>query len=207
MTFAADRFAKADKTLQLALKPLVERSLAALALLLLAPLLVIVAIAIRAESRGPVIFRQIRTGLDGRPFEILKFRSMTVGAGLAQATRGDARVTRVGAVLRRTSVDELPQLINVLMGDMALVGPRPHAVAHDAFYAPQIANYMARYAVRPGLTGWAQINGARGETETLGKMAQRAALDLDYIRGWSLARDLWIIALTPMRLLSDRNVY
>lgn len=192
---------------ELAAKSALDRVLAGLALVMFAPLLALVAIAIRLESRGPVLFRQARTGKNGQVFEILKFRSMTVGAGLAQATRQDARVTRVGYWLRRTSIDELPQLWNVLRGDMALVGPRPHATAHDAHYTQLIANYTMRFAVKPGLTGWAQINNARGETETLDKMARRVALDLDYIDGWSLRRDLLILALTPIRLLTTRDAY
>lgn len=192
---------------ELAAKSALDRVLAGLALVMFAPLLALVAIAIRLESRGPVLFRQARTGKNGQVFEILKFRSMTVGAGLAQATRQDARVTRVGYWLRRTSIDELPQLWNVLRGDMALVGPRPHATAHDAHYTQLIANYTMRFAVKPGLTGWAQINNARGETETLDKMARRVALDLDYIEGWSLRRDLLILALTPIRLLTTRDAY
>lgn len=201
------RAAAQTRRIQLAAKSAMDRMLAALALVMLAPLLVVVAVAIRLDSRGPVLFRQARTGQNGRVFQILKFRSMTVGAGLAQATRNDARVTRVGHWLRRTSIDELPQLWNVLRGDMALVGPRPHATAHDAHYAPQIANYARRYAVKPGLTGWAQINNARGETDTLDKMARRVALDIDYIEGWTLHLDIMILALTPIRLLIARDAY
>ncbi len=190
-----------------AAKSAIDRLIAGLALVMLAPLLALVVLAIRLDSRGPALFRQARTGKDGRVFAILKFRTMTPGAGLAQATRNDARVTRVGSWLRRSSIDELPQLWNVLRGEMALVGPRPHATAHDAHYAPHIANYTLRYAVKPGLTGWAQINDARGETETLDKMARRVALDLDYITGWTLRRDLMILALTPIRLLTARDAY
>jgi len=193
--------------LQLAAKSAIDRVLAGLALVMLAPLLALVAVAVRLESPGPILFRQARTGKNGRVFTILKFRSMTTGAGLAQATRNDPRVTRVGYWLRRMSIDELPQLWNVLRGDMALVGPRPHATAHDAHYAQLIANYALRFAVKPGLTGWAQVNNARGETDTPDKMARRVALDLDYIQGWTLGRDLMILALTPIRLLTARDAY
>jgi len=203
----AFRTAAPATRLQLAAKSALDRVIAALALVMLAPLFALVAIAIRLDSRGPILFRQARTGKDGRVFEIVKFRSMTTGAGLAQATRNDARATRVGHWLRRTSIDELPQLWNVLRGDMALVGPRPHATAHDAHYGPLVANYALRFAVKPGLTGWAQINNARGETDTLDKMARRVALDLDYIAGWTLGRDLRILALTPIRLLTARDAY
>lgn len=195
------------RSIQLFLKSALDRTLAALALVMLAPLLALVALAIRLDSRGPVLFRQARTGENGQVFTILKFRSMTTGAGLAQATRHDARVTPIGRWLRRSSIDELPQLINVLRGDMALVGPRPHAIQHDARFAPLVDNYALRYAVKPGLTGWAQINNARGETDTLDKMARRVALDLDYIRNWSLLLDLRILAMTPVRMLLARDAY
>lgn len=206
-TIRRTRTAAPSHRIQLAAKSAMDRTLAGLALLMLAPLLALVALAIRLDSRGPALFRQARTGKDGRVFTILKFRSMTVGSGLAQATRTDARVTRIGYWLRRTSIDELPQLWNVLCGDMALVGPRPHATAHDAHYAPLIANYALRFAVKPGLTGWAQINNARGETDTIDKMARRVALDLDYIDGWTLRRDLMILARTPISLLTARDAY
>lgn len=209
ITASADRtFAKGPALrAQLAAKSVLDRGLAAAALVMLAPLLVVVALAIRFDSRGPVLFRQARTGQNGRAFQILKFRSMTTDAGLAQATRHDARVTRVGRWLRRTSIDELPQLINVLRGEMALVGPRPHATAHDAHFAPLVTNYTLRFAVKPGLTGWAQINNARGETDTIEKMARRIALDLEYIGDWSIWLDLRILAMTPIRLILARDAY
>lgn len=206
--FASRTFTAApNRPVQRLAKAAIDRGLAAAALVMLAPLLALVALAIRLDSRGPILFRQNRTGQNGKVFRILKFRSMTTDAGLAQATRNDARVTAVGRWLRRTSIDELPQLVNVLRGEMALVGPRPHATAHDAHYAPLIANYALRFAVKPGLTGWAQINNARGETDTVDKMARRVALDLDYIGGWSIWLDLRILALTPLRLLTGRDAY
>jgi putative colanic acid biosynthesis UDP-glucose lipid carrier transferase len=196
-----------DKRLQQCAKCLFGRSFALIALLTLTPLMLGIAAAVKLDSRGPVIFRQARTGQNGKVFYILKFRSMQVNASMSQARRNDQRVTRVGAVLRKTSLDELPQLVNVLMGDMALVGPRPHAVAHDEFYAPQIGNYMMRYAVKPGMTGWAQINNARGETETVEKMARRAALDLQYVQNWSLLLDLRILIATPLALIRTDAAY
>jgi putative colanic acid biosysnthesis UDP-glucose lipid carrier transferase len=178
---------------------------AAIALVLLSPLLLATAIAIRLESPGPVLFRQQRYGTDGRPFAIFKFRSMTQAAcastEVAQATRGDMRVTRVGRFIRRTSIDELPQLFNILMGDMSLVGPRPHAVPHNEHYRRLIRGYMLRHKVRPGLTGWAQVHGLRGETETVDKMENRVRFDLDYLRQWSVALDLYIVLLTVRQVL------
>lgn len=157
---------------------------AALVLFLLAPLLALIAVLVRLESPGPAMFRQTRTGLNGRTFQIYKFRTMCVqedGFVVRQASRGDARVTRLGAFLRKTSLDELPQLINVIRGEMALVGPRPHALAHDSYYGAQIATYHDRFRVRPGLTGWAQINGSRGATPRLSDMQRRVDLDLWYV--------------------------
>jgi lipopolysaccharide/colanic/teichoic acid biosynthesis glycosyltransferase len=143
-----------------------------------------VALAVRLDSRGPILFRQNRNGFNGRPFRIYKFRSMTVmedGAVVTQAKRDDARVTRVGRFLRRSSLDELPQLLNVLKGDMSLVGPRPHALAHDDHYSGLLAEYAFRHHVKPGITGWAQVNGFRGETPTIDLMKRRIDLDLQYI--------------------------
>jgi exopolysaccharide biosynthesis polyprenyl glycosylphosphotransferase len=184
------------------IKDLLDRGIAALALLFLAPLFLLVALAIRLDSRGPGFYRQQRHGLDGRVIRVWKFRSMRVercddGSGVVlQATRRDPRITRVGALLRRSSLDELPQLINVLTGEMSLVGPRPHAVAHNEFYAPLIERYGERHRVKPGITGWAQVNGLRGETDTLGKMARRVEHDLYYIENWSLRLDLIILLRT-----------
>lgn len=183
---------------------------AALLLVLFAPLLLLAALVIKLESPGPALFRQTRGGLGGAPFQILKLRTMHCredGPDLAQAKRGDDRITRIGRLLRATSVDELPQLINVLRGDMSLVGPRPHAKAHDDYYGARIPGYDARFQARPGLTGLAQVKGFRGGTETLEIMRQRIDADVDYIRTWSLGQDLKIVLLTiPSLLLSD-NAY
>jgi putative colanic acid biosynthesis UDP-glucose lipid carrier transferase len=180
------------------------------ALLLLSPALAIVAFVIKLDSSGPVIFRQTRLGRHGVAFKIYKFRTMNVcedGADVRQARRTDARVTRVGKWLRRTSIDELPQLVNVLRGDMSLVGPRPHALAHDRYYGECIPKYWMRQNVRPGLTGWAQVNGHRGETPTIDKMAQRLALDLWYIYHWSEALDLEIMLRTVVLILRSPDAY
>jgi putative colanic acid biosynthesis UDP-glucose lipid carrier transferase len=181
---------------------------AALLILLLSPLLALVSLAILLDSRGPLVFAQRRTGLNGKTFAILKFRSMHVledGADVKQAVRGDARITRVGRVIRKLSLDELPQLFNVLAGDMSLVGPRPHAVAHDEYYGAAIANYAVRQQVKPGITGWAQVNGARGATPTLESMQARVDLDAWYVEHTSLALDLLILARTPFEVLRSRN--
>lgn len=184
--------------------------LALLIQIMLLPVMLGIAIAIKSTSPGPVIFRQRRYGLDGEEIMVYKFRSMTVcedGARVVQATKDDQRVTRVGAFLRRTSLDELPQFFNVLQGRMSIVGPRPHAVAHNELYRKQIKGYMLRHKVRPGITGWAQVNGFRGETDTLDKMEARIAYDLDYLRRWSLLLDLWIIARTVGVVLKRDNAY
>ncbi len=163
------------------------------------PLLLGLGLGVKLSSRGPALFRQGRAGRDGQEIGVLKFRTMRAqenGAEVKQATRNDPRVTRFGAFLRRTSLDELPQFINVLLGDMSVVGPRPHAVAHNDHYRTKILEYMLRHKVRPGITGWAQVNGWRGETETVDKMVQRVAHDIEYIRRWSLGLDLKIIWLT-----------
>jgi putative colanic acid biosynthesis UDP-glucose lipid carrier transferase len=193
---------------------LVKRSsdilLACVILLLLAPFMIGIAIAVKCTSPGPVIFRQRRYGLNGDEIVVYKFRSMAVtedGARVTQARKDDMRVTRLGAVLRRTSLDELPQFINVLEGSMSIVGPRPHAVAHNEQYRGLIKGYMLRHKVKPGITGWAQVNGLRGETDTLDKMAARVEFDLDYLRSWSLALDLWIILRTVKVVLKRDNAY
>ena len=164
------------------------------------PLLVIVAILIKLDSRGPVLFRQTRHGFNNEPIRVLKFRTMTTFEderhGFRQAIRGDSRVTRVGRILRRTNIDELPQLINVIRGEMSIVGPRPHAVAHNEMYANQILRMSRRHNMKPGITGWAQVNGLRGETDTVEKMRKRVEYDLYYIDNWSIIFDLKIIIMT-----------
>ena len=173
--------------------------LSLLILILIAPVMLAVAIAVKASSPGPVIFKQRRYGLDGQEIQVYKFRSMRVtedGAEITQAKRSDPRVTKVGAFLRRTSLDELPQFVNVLQGRMSIVGPRPHAVAHNEQYRKLIVGYMVRHKVKPGITGWAQVNGYRGETDSLEKMQARVDYDLDYLRNWSLPLDLKIILKT-----------
>lgn len=169
-----------------------------------------IAIGIKLTSKGPVLFKQNRYGLDGRQIKVYKFRSMTVqdnGDVVKQATKNDARITPFGAFLRRTSLDELPQFINVLQGRMSIVGPRPHAVAHNEQYRKLIEGYMLRHKVKPGITGWAQINGFRGETETINKMVKRVEYDLDYIHRWSVWLDVKIIFATIFKGFVDKNAY
>jgi putative colanic acid biosysnthesis UDP-glucose lipid carrier transferase len=184
--------------------------LATLILFLLAPVLLAVAIGVKFGSPGPVIFRQRRYGLDGKEITVYKFRSMKVcedSGEIRQAQKGDSRLTPFGAFLRKSSLDELPQLVNVLQGRMSIVGPRPHAVAHNEMYRKLIKGYMVRHKVRPGLTGWAQVNGLRGETETLDKMQARIEHDLEYLRNWSPRLDLYIIFKTVFVVLRDQNAY
>jgi putative colanic acid biosynthesis UDP-glucose lipid carrier transferase len=185
--------------------------LSLLILALLSPLLLAIAVGVKLSSPGPAIFRQRRYGLDGKEIIVYKFRTMTVGedgAVIRQASRRDTRVTRFGAFLRRTSMDELPQFINVLEGRMSIVGPRPHAVAHNEMYRKLIKGYMLRHKVKPGITGWAQVNGLRGETEILEKMKARIDFDLDYLRNWSLRLDLYIIAKTVWVIFKEqKNAY
>ena len=160
--------------------------------------------------RSPVIFKQRRNGLDGEEITVYKFRSMRAmdnGLVIKQATKYDPRITRFGAFIRRTSLDELPQFINVLQGRMSIVGPRPHAVAHNELYRKLIKAYMVRHKVKPGITGWAQVNGHRGETDTVEKMQARVEYDLEYLRNWSLGFDLQIIARTVKLVFFDRNAY
>ncbi len=184
--------------------------LASLILVLLAPVLIAIAVAVKLSSPGPVIFKQRRYGQSGEQIVVYKFRSMTVaedGAQVTQARRNDQRITPLGAVLRRSSLDELPQFINVLQGRMSIVGPRPHAVAHNELYRKLIKGYMVRHKVKPGITGWAQVNGYRGETDTLDKMEGRIAHDLDYLRNWSLKLDLLIILKTIRLVFKDQQAY
>jgi putative colanic acid biosysnthesis UDP-glucose lipid carrier transferase len=179
---------------------------AATALTLLSPILLVVALMVRIDSPGPALFRQQRTGFRGRAFHILKFRTMRTmegGRDVTQAKPGDTRVTRFGRLLRRTSIDELPQLINVLYGDMSLVGPRPHAVRHDRDFFLVDRHYTCRFLARPGITGAAQVGGARGVTDTREKIERRLELDLDYVENWSIGRDIHIVLRTVRVLLGD----
>jgi len=176
----------------------------------IAPLLLALAAAVKLSSPGPAIFKQRRYGLAGEEIVVYKFRSMTVtedGDAIRQCARDDRRLTPLGAFMRRTSLDELPQFVNVLQGRMSIVGPRPHAVAHNELYRSLIKGYMQRHKVRPGLTGWAQVNGLRGETPTLERMQARIAHDLDYLRNWSLRLDLYIIAKTAWVVLKGQNAH
>ena len=184
--------------------------LSSIIMLLLSPVMLGIALAVRLGSPGPVIFRQRRYGLDGEEILVYKFRSMYVmedGSEIKQASRNDERITPLGKLLRRTSMDELPQFINVLQGRMSIVGPRPHAVAHNEMYRPLIKSYMVRHKVRPGITGWAQVNGFRGETDSLEKMEARIRCDLDYLRNWSLRLDLYIIFRTIRLVFRDVAAY
>ena len=191
-------------------KRALDVAVALLALLFLAPLFLVVAFAIALESEGPILFKQRRTGLDGRPFKVLKFRTMRVmedGGVVQQARRDDARITRVGYFLRRSSIDELPQLLNVLRGDMSLVGPRPHALAHDEHFAALAPGYAERFRARPGITGLAQVRGLRGEIRTTDQIVARTAADNEYIARWSLGMDLWILLKTAVVAPLQRNAY
>lgn len=184
--------------------------LGSLILLLISPLMLGIAIAVKMTSPGSVLFKQRRYGLNGAVVEVWKFRSMTAsddGDKVKQATKGDARITPLGAFLRKTSLDELPQFFNVLQGSMSVVGPRPHAVAHNEEYRKLIKGYMLRHKVKPGITGWAQVNGWRGETDTLDKMQSRVDYDLEYIQNWSLLLDLKIVYLTIFRGFTGKNAY
>ncbi|WP_221016031.1 undecaprenyl-phosphate glucose phosphotransferase, partial [Klebsiella pneumoniae] len=179
-------------------------------LVLISPVLIGIALAVKFSSPGPIIFRQIRYGMDGKPIKVWKFRSMTVMENddkVIQATKNDVRVTKVGRFLRSTSLDELPQFFNVLFGQMSVVGPRPHAVSHNEQYRSLIQGYMLRHKVKPGITGLAQINGWRGETDTLEKMEKRIEYDLLYIRGWSIWLDLKIIFLTIFKGFINKSAY
>ena len=184
--------------------------LSSLILILTSPLLLAIALGVRLSSPGPVIFKQRRNGLDGSEFTVFKFRSMTTqdnGPVVVQACKNDPRVTRFGAFLRRTSLDELPQFFNVLQGRMSIVGPRPHAVAHNEHYRQAIKAYMVRHKVRPGITGWAQVNGLRGETDDVAKMRTRLEYDLEYLRNWSPWLDFRIILRTIRLVFFDRSAY
>ncbi len=192
------------------LKAAMDYALGAIALVALSPLMLVIAAAVKLDSRGPVFFVQSRHGYNHRIVRVMKFRTMTVaedGPVVTQAVRDDKRVTRVGRFLRRTSLDELPQLFNVLQGELSLVGPRPHAVAHNKSYARVLNSYANRHKVKPGITGWAQVNGCRGETKTPEDMRQRVELDLYYIKNWSLWRDIQILARTTLVPFFSSNAY
>jgi len=192
-------------------KRVFDRLFAFGALTTLAPLMLVIAVMVKLSSPGPVFFRQKRKGIDGNQFEIYKFRSMKVHAEAAgkvtQATRRDPRITAVGAFLRRTSLDELPQFINVLRGEMSVVGPRPHALEHDDIYKDLVKGYMHRYRIKPGITGWAQINGYRGETDRIEKMMGRVKLDLYYMQNWTFWLDIKIVILTFWKGFAGSNAY
>jgi len=190
-------------------KRCLDFAFSALLLLVLAPLFVLIAAAIKLESKGPVFFRQQRTGLGGAPFTILKFRSMRLhdDQQVVQASRRDARITPVGALMRALSIDELPQLLNVLRGDMSLVGPRPHALAHDARWTVMVPEYRQRFRARPGLTGYAQVRGNRGEVFSTADITARVLDDNAYIEQWSLMLDFRIILNTVPLIFADPNAY
>lgn len=190
------------------IKRAVDIVLGTILLVIAMPLMIVVALAIKLESGGPVLFRQRRHGWNHSIFSVLKFRTMSVqedGDHIKQAVRNDPRVTRVGRILRRTSIDELPQLLNVLSGEMSLVGPRPHAVSHNVHYSQLIQSYACRHKVKPGITGWAQVNGLRGNSEDISKMVARANADIWYIRNWSLLLDFKILILTPLTMLFHKE--
>ena len=184
--------------------------LSLLILCLISPLMLIIALGVKIDSPGPIIFKQRRYGLDGKEIIVYKFRSMTTcddGDKIQQAQKSDRRITPLGAFLRKTSLDEFPQFLNVLQGRMSVVGPRPHAVAHNEEYRKLIKGYMIRHKVKPGITGWAQVNGYRGETEVLDKMKKRIDHDLEYLRNWSLRLDLYIILKTVFVVFKDQHAY
>ena len=192
------------------IKRIEDLLLGSIILTLISPILLAIAVAVKLTSKGPVLFKQTRYGLKGEKILVWKFRSMTVcedGDTVTQATRGDSRYTKIGEFLRKTSLDELPQFFNVLQGTMSIVGPRPHAVAHNEQYRTLIPGYMLRHMIKPGITGWAQINGWRGETNTIYKMRKRVEFDLEYMREWSLWLDLKIIFFTIFRAFTDKNAY
>jgi putative colanic acid biosynthesis UDP-glucose lipid carrier transferase len=191
-------------------KRAIDFTVALVALLIFLPLLVLIAVAVRLETPGPALFRQQRTGLNGHAFTVLKFRTMTVvedGAEIRQATRGDVRVTPLGAILRKLSLDEIPQILNVIRGEMSLIGPRPHALAHDRAWEQVAPNYARRFRTRPGLTGWAAIQGYRGEIADTQGLIGRVEADNEYIDSWSLWLDLQIIWRTIPLIFADANAY
>ena len=193
------------------LKQLFDIVFSIFAVIAISPILIGVAIAVKLSSPGPVLFKQKRYGLNGKRFWVYKFRSMKMNApdsGTRQATKDDDRITRVGRFIRKTSLDELPQFFNVIKGEMSVVGPRPHTVAHNEHYRKEVRRYMLRHKVKPGVTGWAQVNGLRGETANIERMEERIAYDLEYIRNWSPWLDLKIIFLTVWTIArGDENAY
>ena len=210
-TAADDRLATgAGRLARAPLKRLLDFFGALIGILLLSPFLLLVALVIVIESRGNPVFTQRRSGYRGAPFVIYKFRSMTVrddGDTIVQAARDDVRITRFGRLMRRTSIDELPQLFNVLAGNMSLCGPRPHALAHDEYYGALIDGYAARFHAKPGITGLAQVCGLRGQTETIDDMAARVEKDLEYIRNWTLVSDIKILVRTVFTFLFQPAAY
>jgi Undecaprenyl-phosphate glucose phosphotransferase len=189
-------------------KRALDVAVAFISLIILFPVLLVVALAIKFETRGPVLFRQQRAGFNSKRFSIFKFRTMIVmedGDTITQVKQLDPRVTPLGRILRATSLDELPQLFNVIRGEMSLIGPRPHAAAHDSFYGNLLSEYAFRHHVKPGMTGWAQVNGFRGRTPEVEQMQSRLDLDLWYIRNWSLGLDLWILLKTIIEVARRRN--
>ncbi len=192
------------------IKNIFDKLFSALVLILISPLMLLIALLIKLTSKGPVLFKQRRYGLDGKDIEVWKFRTMTCcenGDNIIQAKKNDIRITAIGRYLRAWSLDELPQFFNVLQGKMSVVGPRPHAIAHNELYRNDISEYMRRHIVKPGITGWAQINGLRGETDTVEKMEQRVNFDLEYIRNWSFTFDLYIVVLTVFKGFFNKNAY
>jgi undecaprenyl-phosphate galactose phosphotransferase/putative colanic acid biosynthesis UDP-glucose lipid carrier transferase len=191
-------------------KRLVDIILALFALILFTPMMALTALAIKLDGPGPVIFRQNRKGFNGQQFVMFKFRTMTVqenGDAIKQATRDDTRVTSIGKLLRAASIDELPQLVNVLRGDMSLIGPRPHALAHDNYFEKVLEDYAFRHHVKPGMTGWAQAHGLRGATPTVDVISRRVKMDLWYINNWSLWLDIQILVKTVFEVMRKRNAY
>jgi putative colanic acid biosynthesis UDP-glucose lipid carrier transferase len=192
------------------LKMIEDYVIGAICLVLALPAMAVIAVAIKLDSEGPVFFRQRRHGYNHRVIEVLKFRTMRVledGDSVRQATKNDSRVTRVGAFLRRTSLDELPQFWNVIRGEMSVVGPRPHAIAHNTYYGKLIEKYANRHRVKPGITGWAQVHGFRGETSDPDMMSKRVGYDLEYIENWSIWLDLKIVIMTPFFGVFRRSAY
>jgi undecaprenyl-phosphate galactose phosphotransferase/putative colanic acid biosynthesis UDP-glucose lipid carrier transferase len=191
-------------------KRAMDIAVATLTLIFFLPVMALTAIAIKLDGPGPIIFRQSRKGFNGKQFVMFKFRTMTVqenGPSVAQATRDDPRVTAIGRLLRSSSIDELPQLVNVLKGDMSVIGPRPHALAHDSYFEKILGDYAFRHHVKPGMTGWAQCNGARGATPSIEHISERVKLDLWYINNWSLWLDIQILIKTFFEVLRKRNAY